>query len=31
MGLMLRYDKLDISKEIDLSKSNDSKECMICH
>ena len=28
---MLYYDKIDISKGIDLAKNNNSKECMICH
>ena len=28
---MLYYDRIDISEEIDLAKSNNSKECMICH
>ena len=28
---MLHYDRIDISEGIDLAKSNDSKECMICH
>ena len=29
---MLEYDRIDISEEIDLNKSNDkSKECDICH
>ena len=28
---MLYYDRTDISKRIDLAKSNNSKECMICH
>ena len=27
---MLYYDRIDISKTIDLAKSNNSKECMIC-
>ena len=26
---MLHYDRIDISKGIDLAKSNNSKECMI--
>ena len=25
------YQSIDISKGIDLAKSNKSKECMICH
>ena len=28
---MLYYDIIDISKTINLAKSNKSKECMICH
>ena len=28
---MLYYDRIDISEVIDLTKSNRSKECMICH
>ena len=28
---MLYYDRIDISQGIDLVKSNNSKECMICH
>ena len=28
---MLYYDRIDISEVIDLAKSNNSKECMICH
>ena len=28
---MLYYDGIDISKKICLAKSNNSKECMICH
>ena len=28
---MLYYERIDISKGIDLAKSNNSKECMICH
>ena len=28
---MLIYDRLDISERIDLTKSNKSRECMICH
>ena len=28
---MLYYDRIDISKGIDLAKSNNSKECMIFH
>ena len=28
---MLYYDKTEINKGIDLAKSNNNKECMICH
>ena len=28
---MLYYDRVDISERIDLTKSNSSKECEICH
>ena len=28
---MLYYDRIDISKGIDLAKSYDSKECIVCH
>ena len=28
---MLYYDRIDIREGIDLAKSNNSKECMICH
>ena len=28
---MLYYERTDISQEIDPTKSNKSKECMICH
>ena len=28
---MLYYDRIDISEEIDLAKSNNNKNCMICH
>ena len=28
---MLYYDRIDISEGIDLAKSNNSEECMICH
>ena len=28
---MLYYDKIDISEGIDVAKSNNSEECMICH
>ena len=28
---MLEYDKIDISEGIDVSKTNTSKECDICH
>ena len=28
---MLEYDRIDISEEIDINKTNLSKECDICH
>ena len=28
---MLCYDRIDLSEGIDVAKSNDSKECFICH
>ena len=28
---MLYYERIDISQGIDLAKSNNSKECMICY
>ena len=28
---MLYYERTDVSKGTDLTKSNSSKECMICH
>ena len=28
---MLYYDRTDISEGIDVAKSNNSKECMVCH
>ena len=28
---MLEYDRIDISEEIDIDKTNISKECNICH
>ena len=28
---MLEYDRIDISEEIDINKTNASKECDICH
>ena len=29
--LMLKYDKIDITDEVDINKANGSKECDICH
>ena len=29
--LMLYYDRIDLSEGIDVAKSNNSKECIICH
>ena len=28
---MLYYNKINVSEGIDINKSNESKECMICH
>ena len=28
---MLQYDKIDVSEETDINKTNKSKECKICH
>ena len=28
---MLEYDRTDISEGIDANKTNESKECMLCH
>ena len=28
---MLYYDRIDISRGVNLTKSNSSKECVICH
>ena len=28
---MLEYERIDISDAIDISKTNKSKECMLCH
>ena len=28
---MLKYDKIDISEGIDVDKTNESKECKLCH
>ena len=28
---MLQYDRNDISEGIDINKTNESKECMLCH
>ena len=28
---MLYYDRIDVSKGIDINKTNTSKECDICH
>ena len=29
--IILYYDRLDISEGIDPTKSNKSRECMVCH
>ena len=28
---ILEYDRIDISEGIDVDKTNESKECMLCH
>ena len=28
---MLKYDRIDISEGIDADKTNESRECIICH
>ena len=28
---MLEYKRIDILEEIDINKTNNSKECMLCH
>ena len=28
---MILYERIDISEGIDINKSNESKECMLCH
>ena len=28
---MLQYERIDVSEEIDINKSNKSKKCIICH
>ena len=28
---MLHYNRIDVSEEIDVNKTNGSKECNICH
>ena len=28
---MLHYNSIDVSEGIDLAKTNNTKECMICH
>ena len=28
---MLYYNKINVSEGIDINKSNESKECIICH
>ena len=28
---MIQYERIDVSEEINLNKSNKAKECMICH
>ena len=28
---MIEYDRVDISEDIDINKTNKSKKCMLCH
>ena len=28
---LLNYDRIDVSEEIDVNKTSESKECDICH
>ena len=28
---MLYFDRIDVSEEVDVNKTNESKECNICH
>ena len=28
---MVEYDRIDVSKETDVNKSDDSRQCIICH
>ena len=28
---MLQYDRIHVSEGIDINKTNESKECMLCH
>ena len=28
---MLQYDRIDVSEGIDINKTSESKECMLCH
>ena len=28
---MLQYDRIDVSERIDINKTSESKECMLCH
>ena len=28
---MIEYERIDISEDIDINKTNKSKECMLCH
>ena len=28
---MLQYDRIDVSERIDINKTRESKECMLCH
>ena len=28
---MLQYERIDVSEEIDINKTDASKQCMLCH
>ena len=28
---MICYDRIDVSEEVDVNKTNESKECDVCH
>ena len=31
INVVLYYNRIDLSEEIDLAKSNNGKECIVCH